>query len=383
MVPAVPVALVAHPSAELYGSDRVLLESVEGLVSSGMKVVATLPSDGPLTAELVARGASVVFCPTPVLRKQLLSPRGIGRLLWGSFKGLFASLRLLSSVRPDVMYVSTVTIPLWNLVGLLKRVPVLVHVHEAEGSASLLMRRLLALPLLLVPSVLANSKYSAAVLEGAFARLGPKTTVVYNGVPGPQSVAGPRQALDGALQLLFVGRLSPRKGVDLVIESLALLRGRGVTVELDVVGAVFPGYEWYQDELENLVRKHHVEPQVRFHGFQPTVWDFLAAADVAVVPSRLDEPFGNTAVEALLAGRPLVVSGTSGLLEAAGGYSSVRFVQPGSAEAIAEALQAIHAGWPAFAAAAVDDASLAARRHDPARYRTRVADEVQRLVRKD
>jgi glycosyltransferase involved in cell wall biosynthesis len=377
------VALVAHPSADLYGSDRVLLESVEGLLSGGAQVVVTLPSDGPLAAKLTASGASVRLCTTPVLRKNLLSPRGIGRLLWGSLQGLLASFRLVSAVRPDVIYVNTLTIPLWNLVGLIRGIPVLVHVHEAEGSASLLMRRLLAFPLLVAGSIVANSKYSSGVLEGAFTRLKSKTTVVYNGVSGPERVQRPRDALDGPVRILFVGRLSPRKGVDVVVESMALLRERGVSAELDLVGAVFPGYEWFEDQLRDLVRVNKLGSCVRFHGFQPTVWDFLAAADVAVVPSRLDEPFGNTVVEALLAARPVVISETSGLVEAGSGYSSVQFVAPGSAEAIADAVQAVAGNWNKFRTAALEDAVIAAERHGILRYRTRMAREIRIAARKD
>ena len=42
------VVLLAHPSAELYGSDRVFLESVSALVLAGKSVVVSLPVTGPL-----------------------------------------------------------------------------------------------------------------------------------------------------------------------------------------------------------------------------------------------------------------------------------------------------------------------------------------------
>ena len=50
-----------------------------------------------------------------------------------------------------------------------------------------------------------------------------------------------------------------------------------------------------------------------------------------VVPSRVGEPFGNTAVEAALAGRPLIVSESSGLVEATHGLPGVHRVKPGDA----------------------------------------------------
>jgi glycosyltransferase involved in cell wall biosynthesis len=374
------VVLVAHPSADLYGSDRVLLESVEGLVAHGLKVIVTIPSSGPLVPELISRGATVLFCPSPVLRKSMLSLPGLVQAVPGAITGAIASLRLLASVRPDVVYVNTVTIPLWNLVAVIKRVPLLVHVHEAEGSANGVVRRLLAFPLLAAGCIVANSQFSSRVLQSSFALLGDRTAVVYNGVPGPEVVRAPRERLDSPFRILFLGRLSARKGVDVVVDALATLRKRGISAHLDIVGAVFPGYEWYETELRALVHSHDLAPFVNVHGFQSSVWPFLDAADAVVIPSRLDEPFGNTAVEALLAARPVVVSDTSGLREAAGGYSSVQFVVPGNPESAANALEYIVANWDQYRQASMADAPLAATRHSITTYQAAMAERVQRVA---
>ena len=376
------VALVAHPSADLYGSDRVLLESVEGLVAHGARVVVTMPSGGPLVPELISRGASVSLCASPVLRKSMLSLPGLVRAIPSAIKGAVASFRLLAIVRPDVVYVNTVTIPLWNLLARVKRIPLLVHVHEAEGSASPLVRRFLAFPLLAASSIVANSQFSSRVLRSSFARLGARTTVVYNGVPGPEVHLAPRERLEGPFRILFVGRLSARKGVDVVVDALSILSKRGISARLDIVGAVFPGYEWYEDELRALIRSHELERFVTFHGFQASVWPFLADADAVVIPSRFDEPFGNTAVEALLAARPVVVSDTSGLREAAGGYSSAQFVAPGSPEDTADALEAVVANWDKFREASIADAPLAATRHSITKYQAEMAEQVRRAAGK-
>ena len=57
--------LVAHPGAELYGSDRVVLESVRALAAAGCTVTVALPGHGPLVAPLERAGATVVLCPSP------------------------------------------------------------------------------------------------------------------------------------------------------------------------------------------------------------------------------------------------------------------------------------------------------------------------------
>src|SRR4051794_25045030 len=106
-----PRLLVAHPSAELYGSDRVAVESVAALAEAGWDVTVALAAEGPLRAELEAAGGQVLVVPAPVLRKSFLSPLGVLRLALASLRALPGLVRLLRRVRPDAVYVSTLTQP--------------------------------------------------------------------------------------------------------------------------------------------------------------------------------------------------------------------------------------------------------------------------------
>lgn len=369
--------LVAHPSAELYGSDKMVLESAVGMNREGCSVVVTVPTMGPLIDELAAHGIPVVLCPTPVLRKSLLSPRGALVLLRESVTGLVGGLRLIRKHRPDVVYVSTITLPLWFLLAKVSRKPIVAHVHEAEGSASRFLRMALAAPLVFAKSILVNSRFSATVQEQAFQPLRGRLKVVYNGVAGPPEVVAPREDLAGGLKLLYVGRLSHRKGVDVAVGALAELRRRGLEVSLDIVGAVFPGNEAFLDGLHALVEEHGLEGYIRFHGYQSSIWTFLEQADICVVTSRFDEPFGNTAVESLLAARPLIVSDTSGLREAAEGYRSSLFVAPDSVGQLADAVEVINHAWGDYRGWALEDAGVAAIKHSIDAYQRAVAHEVQ------
>jgi len=360
--------LVAHPSADLYGSDRVLLETIEGLCRAGARVLVALPAPGPLVAELERRGAAVLLSPTPVLRKSMLSAPGVLRLLAASVHGMLRSVGVIRGARPDVILANTITVPLWTAVGRVTGVPVVTHVHEAEANAPRALRAALALPLLFSRAVLTNSQFSANTLAAALPRLRGRATVLYNGVPGPAEPVMPRDQLQGGLRILYLGRLSHRKGVDVAIDALLQLRREGAQARLSIVGAVFPGYEEYEAGLREQVAVNGAEDHVTFHGFQKVIWPFLAESDVVVVPSRLDEPFGNTAVEAVLASRPVVVSNTSGLREAAAGYRSAQFVEPGDASQLAAALARVSADWQGYQANARRDAAEAELRHGPEQY---------------
>jgi glycosyltransferase involved in cell wall biosynthesis len=370
--PALSTILVAHPSPDLYGSDRMLLESVEGLRDAGHRVVVTVPSSGPLLAELAKLGAGTAVIDVPVLRKSLLSPAGLVRFAAHTARALPAMIRLLRRERPDAVYVNTVTVPLWFLVARLTGRRVLGHVHEAEEAVPRPVRAALALPLLLASTVVVNSRASGAALD-VVPGLRRKVRLLYNGVPGPSAELPPAT---GGGRLVLVGRLSPRKGTDVAVRALAALPAH---VTLDLAGSVFPGYEWYEAELRALVDELGLAGRVRFLGFVPSVWTAHAAGDIVLVPSRV-EPFGNTAVEGQLAGRPVVVSDTQGLVEIVEHGKTGLVVPPDDPAALAAALRTL-LDDPAYAAElAATGREEARRRFDPARYRAEMADIMGPLI---
>lgn len=371
------VALVANPSADLYGSDRMLLESVRGLREQGWEVVVATSCTGPLAAALATTGARLETCPAPVVRKSSLTPRGLVSLAWATIRGVGPMIRLVRRCRPDVVYVNTLTIPLWLMVARVLRVPCAIHVHEAETSAHPLATKGLALPTRLAQKVIYNSETSRAV-AGALGR-GDRAVVIPNGVALPGMVRAAARANIEQPRLLYVGRLSPRKGVDVAVEAVRVLRDRGVEASLDIVGSVFPGYEWYEDQLRAQVDSATLWTSVRFHGFQDDVWPHLEAADVVLVPSRLDESFGNTVVEAALAGRPVIVSDHTGLREASISLDSAIRVPVDDPAAVADALVTMQTDWSSTVQRAAADALRAAVMYDPQKYRSSVTKVLNEL----
>jgi glycosyltransferase involved in cell wall biosynthesis len=377
---AAGTVVVAHPGAELYGSDRMTLEAVAGLAERGWHVVLVVPGEGPLTVEAGRVGATTTVLDIPVLRKSLLRPRALLGFAGSSVVGAVRIAALLRRVRPDAVYVATVTIPLWILVARLLRIPVVCHVHESERSASRLVRRMLAAPVALATLVLVNSRHSMTALVEAAPQLADRAIVLYNGVAGPEAMVPPRKRIDGDFRLVYTGRISPRKGVDTAVEALALLIEDGVDARLEVVGGVFPGYEWFLESLHRRIDELGLQSRVRFAGFRPEVWSALSAADMALVPSRDEEPFGNTAVEAVLSGRPVAVSAIGGLAEAIDGFASAIPVAPADPAELAAAIRRVSSSWAAFRTTAIAMAPIAAARFSPERFRAAIDDEMRRAI---
>ncbi len=110
--------------------------------------------------------------------------------------------------------------------------------------------------------------------------------------------------------LLFVGRLDPIKGLDLLLESVSLMR---TPARLTIVGGNPAG----DPEVERL-RTRAVElglgERVNFPGAVPQtdLCRYYRAADALVVASRY-ESFGLAAVESLACGTPVVAAQVGGL----------------------------------------------------------------------
>src|SRR4051794_1786159 len=101
--------------------------------------------------------------------------------------------------------------------------------------------------------------------------------------------------------VLFLGKLTPRKGVDDLIRAIGLLRNAHVRL-------IIAGNDMgMQRKLLALIRRLALGNRVTVTGLltDRDRLDALAAADVVVYPSR-DEIFGLVPLEALLAGTPVV-----------------------------------------------------------------------------
>jgi glycosyltransferase involved in cell wall biosynthesis len=251
-----------------------------------------------------------------------------------------------------VVYVNTVTTPLWLVV--------------------------LNAPLLLARSVVVNSWAARTTLLRAVPALRSRTEVVHNGVAGPPDGALPFPIPGGgAGRLALVGRLSPRKGTDVALEALALLRAQGHDADLHLYGSVFPGYEWYEAQLRDRASDADVAGHVHFAGYTSPPWPALADAQVVLVPSRT-EPFGNAAVEAQLAGRPVVASDVQGLREIVTDGETGVLAPPGDASALAAAVAGLLDDPARAATLAGAGRASALRQFTTGRYRAAIVEVADR-----
>lgn len=248
------------------------------------------------------------------------------RVPWGLPVG--GSLRpVVEEVKPDVMHVHAgVVSPFaWRALASCRDVPTVVTVHSLWGRPTGAVYRRLIGPDVAVTAV---SEAAARPIRRA---LGADVRVVPNGIDTePWRTIRPWLPT-GAVHVVAVGRLAPRK------EPFTLLKvlreaGKRVPIRATIVGDG-PAARG----VRRFLREHRMAHWVRVTGRldRSEVREVLASADVFVAPARR-ESFGLAALEARLAGVPVVAHADSGVAD---------FVAPeregllaGSAKELTEAL---------------------------------------------
>ena len=130
-------------------------------------------------------------------------------------------------------------------------------------------------------------------------RLITKTEVVY------PSINIDKKKINKTKRIVFVGKLNPSKGYDIYRDAITKILNE------------FKGWKAFSigDESRNkptIKHKNHLELGYLKHKI---VLNFLKGSEIAVVPSRWEEPFGRTALEASSRGCATIISNRGGLQE--------------------------------------------------------------------
>lgn len=156
--------------------------------------------------------------------------------------------------------------------------------------------------------------------------------------------------VERSADLAFLGRLVSDKGVDLLLDALGLLAGRGIEPRLTIIG---DGPE--APRLRAQAARLGIASRVELVGTR-TDGELAALLNrhrILVVPSRYDEPFGIVALEGMACGCVVVGSEGGGLAEAIGphGFTFANGDVAGLAELLARLLADPAAGTAKLAGA--------------------------------
>jgi glycosyltransferase involved in cell wall biosynthesis len=227
------------------------------------------------------------------------------------------------------------------------------------------------------------SDYITEGIKSRFPTVAARCHTVYNAVDSDRFRPTPEVPAPNCrpARLLFVGRLSPEKGVHVLIQAFKTLAESRPTLRLDLVGgastqpylylapdpddpamaSLVPFYgnrlsEMVQRQLmrrqlivkgqaylDDLVAQKAGDERIVFHGpvLQTETIDFYRRATVLVFPSVWHEPFGIPTVEAMACGLPVVSTCSGGIPEIVEHGRTGMLVPRGNAEQLALAISQV------------------------------------------
>jgi glycosyltransferase involved in cell wall biosynthesis len=139
-----------------------------------------------------------------------------------------------------------------------------------------------------------------------------------------------------------VALFRPRKGMEILLDALAMLRSAGLPVRLRAVG----DFETpdYRHEVLNRVERLGLKGAIDWTGFTQDVDAELDRMDTFVLPSLFGEGLPMVVLEAMAAGVPIVATRVEGTPEAIRDGQDGLIVPPGDAAALAAAIHRIFSG---------------------------------------
>tara|TARA_R110002049_G_scaffold16388_5_gene65337 strand:+ start:2524 stop:4890 length:2367 start_codon:yes stop_codon:yes gene_type:complete len=329
---------IFHPSSELYGADRILVNAINAMPNNTKKLVY-LKFEGPLVKYIKENttNTEVYVIPfLPIIYRGIFNPKGVALFLkeLAQFRSYFRQQSKIN--RFNSSYINTLSASF--ILPFLKqfRIPTYIHVHEIIDSPKVIGWLTAQLANRFAKKVVC---VSAAVEKGLLRyskRIQKKTVVIHNGID--QILAKPK-ASGGPLNFYLFGRIMPKKGQWYLLEALKhipLNQLKGVRFTL--MGGAVPGKEESLHELETEIDNAGLKNIVVIKNFAPNITSAMEDADVCLVPSMMKDPFPTTVLEAMSAGRPVIATNHGGAKEAIADCIGGLLVDPGQPAQLAKCI---------------------------------------------
>lgn len=317
-----------NQSSELYGSDKTLLDLVVGLKNNhNIDPIVILQTPGLLNLELDKHGIEYHYIPVLKVHKKMFTPKYLIAMAKDSITSVIKLRKIVKQNDVKIIYSNSFAVLLGNLYALLYSTKHIWHCHEIILSPRLF---LIVYNLLLKSKLVDDVIYNSVATMESWVKNDPvlkaKAHLVYNGIDlniqpaNAIEVAKLRKELfptsnDQTLIYGNIGRISDRKGIEILIDAFYQIHQENNNTRLLFVGSPTPGKEDFQEEMIEKIKHYQLTDYVHFVPFVNNVFPYWQTMDIAVIPSKEPEPFGLVAIEAMLVKKPIVAADHGGLAE--------------------------------------------------------------------
>ena len=302
-----PTILQIVPELETGGAELSAIEMAEAITRAGGR--ALVASQGGRREEaLAAAGGELIRMP--VASKNPLQIWRNGQAIAGIIYAEDVSLLHARSRAPA-----------WSAEMASRKtdIPFITTYHGAYGERSAI-KRLYNHVMVRGELVIANSEYTARLIETRYGTPRAKIRVIHRGVDAAFNrslvddarIRAIRQrwgVAEGLRIVLLAGRLTSWKGQQVLIEAFAALdRNNSTGNAIVVLAGDHQGRDAYRESLIEQIAAAGLDGRVLLVGHESDMPGAFAAAHIAVVASTEPEAFGRTAVEAQAMGCPVIAT---------------------------------------------------------------------------
>lgn len=175
-----------------------------------------------------------------------------------------------------------------------------------------------------------------------------RLTVVPNGVPAIEPIEPAERLSRTHWRIGMVALMRPRKGVEIALQAMKLLKQRKLPLSLELIG----GFETdaYQQQVLTLLEALDLDDCVQCSGFTSDVPSAIRRLDALLLPSLFGEGMPMVVLEALAAAVPVVATRVEGTPEVIRDGVEGYLAQPGDANSLADQLALLTSSRPAWQA---------------------------------
>ncbi|HJV46416.1 MAG TPA: glycosyltransferase family 4 protein [Bacillota bacterium] len=237
----------------------------------------------------------------------------------------------LKKMNPDIVMVENRPSYICRLKSFIPRVAIVLNMHSTVfSSPPTITKEEMVEVSKEVDALITNSEYLRKYFVEKYPFFNMKTFAVHLGInPDPFQKARKKEAAVARIKrelriterdqvLLFVGRLLKEKGLHLLLDVLPKLTEEFPRLKLIITGSPVYGRNIHTPYVKFLKQKTNwLKNQVLFTNFiKPQHIPYIyQLADIVVIPSLWEEPFGRVNLEAMASTKPIVASDRGGIPE--------------------------------------------------------------------
>ncbi len=296
----------------MYGASKVLISTINVLISNGFKVHLIVPNDGPLKYNETIRKVKLSIVKLDVFRKKYFNLIGLFNRIYFVIKSTIFIKRYIKDNNIDLVYINTSTIISPCLSSYISNIPSIYHIHEIPNSSTVYLKFLI--------KVINNFSNKVVVVSNVVKKYwvgnglkGNKISVIYNGYNFDFSS---KKSLDkNKIIFTSISRIIPYKGHLFLIKLFKEINKYRKDVILQIVGDTLPSYQSYLDLLKSKVKEYKMDKNIFFLGFIPSIKPALKKSNFFIHTPIEPDPAPAVILEAIESKTPVIYTNNGGALE--------------------------------------------------------------------